>query len=302
MQNTLPALPTNHSGIWQGQDPERWVSQYPIIQGDVNLDTQFSLASRSLASVADSVIAKWETRPEWKDAVIKRTRESLGKMRRDGDWKVSFGKAWQRIGDDNRMAGNRTVDSIEAEVPMRQALRADELEKAGIDGLEPWVMLAYEQGLTKLRDHPVVAAMLEKGKLMSRGEARKAGKITVDGKETGDYDGAPRLPPAWYAGKGAGYMPDVMAQELYNEGVLNDSTPDALWDALRSAMDQHAKDNEQFKKARAAVDGVMKQARNQAREELYEWAREQKEKIPTAHDRQMMGLRTLDALLAVLRC
>ncbi len=135
---------------------------------------------------------------------------------------------------------------------------------------------------------------------MSRSEALRTGKIISDGKETGDYDGMPWLPRAWFAGKDSGYMPDVMAQELFNEGILKEPTPDALWDALRGAMDQHAKGNATFHKARAAVSKVRKAARNQAREETFEWARAEKAKIPTPHQRQMMALRTLDALLSVV--
>jgi hypothetical protein len=259
----------------------------------------FSLASRSLASVAESVISKWATRPEWRDATIRVMRDKLGKLRKDGDWKVSFGRAWQRTGDDSRMAGNRTLASIEAEIPMREALRADELEMEGMETLEQWVMLAFERGAERLKDDRVVSAMLEKGRLISRSEARRQGKITSDGKEAGDYNDAPSLPPSFYSGKKSGYMPDQMAQELFDDGVIPGPLPGDLWVALRESMDNHAKVNEEFKKAKAAVDALKKQARNQAKEETYEWAREQRAKIPTAQQRQMMALRTLDALLSV---
>jgi hypothetical protein len=262
-------------------------------------DIRFSLASRSLASVAESVISKWATRPEWRDATIRVMRDKLGKLRKDGDWKVSFGKAWQRTGDDSRMAGNRTLASIEAEIPMREALRADELEMEGMETLEQWVMLAFERGAERLKDDRVVSAMLEKGQLLSRSEARRQGRITSDGKEAGDYNDAPSLPPSFYSGKKSGYMPDQMAQELFDDGVIPGPLPGDLWAALRESMDNHAKVNEEFKKAKAAVDAVKKQARNQAKEETYEWAREQRAKIPTAQQRQMMALRTLDALLSV---
>ncbi len=121
---------------------------------------EFSLSAHSLASVADAVIAKWEKRPEWREAMIDAMRTRMDKLRRDGDWRVSFGRPAQRVGDDRRMAGNRTEGSIDLDAPMRQALRADELEKAGIDALAPWVMQAYEQGGTLLRDNLVVSAML----------------------------------------------------------------------------------------------------------------------------------------------
>jgi hypothetical protein len=163
-------------------------------QSDGNGQAQFSLASRSLASVAESVISKWANRPEWRDSIIKTMRERLGKLRRDGDWRVSFGKAWQRQGDDAVMAGNRTEESIATEIPMREALRADELEMEGMGKLEDWVLMAYDRGSEKLRDDRVISALLDKGRLLSRTEARRRGKITVDGKETGDYDGSPRLP------------------------------------------------------------------------------------------------------------
>ena len=33
MQKTLPALPLDPSGIWQGQDPDGQVSHYPLMAG-----------------------------------------------------------------------------------------------------------------------------------------------------------------------------------------------------------------------------------------------------------------------------
>ena len=260
----------------------------------------FSLAPRSLASVADTVLASQMRKPEFREKYLELARQRLDKLRQDGEWRVSkWGQASQRVGTDTLAGRIRTPSNIEAERKFRQRSRQRELLDEGMAKLTPETLAAYEQGLTTIEDDPLVSTMLGLGKLMSKTEAKKAGKLTTDGKgNAGDYDGAPWLPPSWYGGGSRGYMPDRMAQELHEAGLLKDAYPDTLWEALRSAIGSARAQNEAVRKAQAAVRAIEKNAAEQSRAEAEAWAKEERAKVPSAKDRQMAALRTLDVILS----
>lgn len=263
-------------------------------------DIRFSLGPRSLAAVADTVLASKMRSPEFREGFYTEARRRLAKLRTDGEWKVnSRGIASRRVGFDSRMAGVRDPANIEAERKFRFRSRQRELIDAGMLALTPETLAAYDAGVMALDDSPLVSAMLnDNGKLMSKTTAQKLGKLKTDGKgNAGDYDSAPRLPAGWY-GKDSGIMPDVMAQALYEQGLLKDAYPDTLWEALRSAIDSTKAANAAFDKARAAVRKVETDAAAQARKESDQWAKDETAKIPTQEERQMMALRTLDAILS----
>jgi hypothetical protein len=112
-----------------------------------------------------------------------------------------------------------------------------------------------------------------------------AGKATAKTKET-------RSPAM------GGQMPYEIADQLSDLGHLKDGYADTLWDALRSAIYSTRTANEGFQKARDAVRKVETDALAQARKESDQWAKDETAKIPTEKDRQMMALRTLDAILS----
>jgi hypothetical protein len=190
------------------------------VNDGLEMDDRFSLAPRSLASVADTVLAAQMRKPEFREKYLALARQRLDKLRQDWEWRVDkWGNASRRTGTDTQAERIRTPANIEAERKFRQRSRQRELIDEGMATLTPATLAAYEQGLTTLEDDPLVSQMLDRGKLMSKTEAAKAGKLKTDGKgNAGDYDGAPWLPPAWYGGKGKGYMPDQMAQELHEAG------------------------------------------------------------------------------------
>jgi hypothetical protein len=263
-------------------------------------DIRFSLAPRSLPEVADTVLAVQMRRPAFREAFYELARAKMAKLRADGEWRVDKrGIASKRIGFDSRMAGARSPANIEAERKFRLRSRQRELIDAGMLALAPETLAAYDAGVASLEDVPMVKDMLGKvGKIMSKSAAQKAGKLKTDGVgSAGDYDGAPRLPPVWYA-KSGGSMPYEIAQELSNLGHLKDGYADTLWDALRSAIYSTRTANEAFKKARDAVRKVETDALAQAKKETDTWAKDETAKIPTEKDRQMMALRTLDAILS----
>jgi len=256
----------------------------------------FSLAPRSLASVADTVLASKMRSPEFRDKFYTIAREKLSAFRRDGDWRVDKnGNASRTEGADSFVDRTRTVANIERERKFRQRSRQRELIDSGLSALSDETRLAYDAGLTALEDHHLISAMLnDHGRLMSWSTANEQGKIDAF---SGDYDGAPTLPPKWYA-KGGGIMPDVMAQYLYDDGHLAEPTTDALWSALSAAIEGVRLQNDAVKKAVSAVREVEKTALRQSKEESEAWAKAEKARIPTAKERQMKALRTLDALLS----
>ena len=261
---------------------------------------RFSLAPRSLASVADTVLAAQMRKPEFREKYLAIARQRLDKLRQDGEWRVDkWGNASRRTGTDTQAERIRTPANIEAERKFRQRSRQRELIDEGMATLTPATLAAYEQGLTTIEDDPLVSAMLGLGHLMSKTEAAKAGKLKTDGKgNAGDYDGAPWLPPSWYAGKGKGYMPDTMAQELHEAGLLKDAYPDTLWEALGRSIGSARAQNEEVRKAQAAVRAIEKNAAEQSRAEAEAWAKDERAKVPSAKDRQMAALRTLDVILS----
>jgi hypothetical protein len=254
----------------------------------------FSLAPRSLASVADTVLASQMRKPEFREGFLTAARQRLSKLRDDGEWRVDKrGIASRKIGVDTRMDGIRSPASIENERKFRLRSRQRELIDAGMMQLAPETIMAYDQGVTALEDNPLISSMLnDHGKLMSKTTALRLGKLKTDGVgNAGDYDDAPRLPIKWYA-KTDGIMPDVMATELGFDSVPR------FWDALRSAIYSAQTANEGFKKARDAVRKVEADALAQARQESDQWAKDEIARIPSEKERQMMALRTLDAILS----
>jgi hypothetical protein len=185
---------------------------------------------------------------------------------------------------------------LDKEQGVRQALRADELTQEGMATLSDSEHRAYDSGLRRLEESPLIGEMLSgHGKLVSASRAEREGKL-------GEYDGTPWLPPQWYAKKG-GLMPDEMAQALHDAGYLREPTPDALWQALASEIQSTRSNNEAWKKAADKVKEFTQKAGEQARAESNAWRTEQdkrqaKDYSPRA--RLTRDLRTLDAILSAL--
>jgi len=312
--DTLDTMgPGDRDNIYIVFDPSQIKSADPVIYdesgqviplsqrfNDASPDISFSLAPRSLPEVADTILAAQMKKPAFFEAFVTLARRKMEKLWKDGDWRVDKrGIASKRVGFDSRMAGVRSTENIEAERKFRLRSRQRELIDAGMLALAPETLAAYDAGVASLEDVPMVKDMLGKvGKIMSKGAAQKSGKLKTDGVgSAGDYDGAPRLPPAWYA-KSGGSMPYEIAQQLHDLGHLNDAYADTLWEALRSAIYSTRTANEAFKKAREAVRKVEADALAQAKKESDQWAKDETAKIPTEKERQMMALRTLDAILS----
>ena len=184
---------------------------------------------------------------------------------------------------------------------MREALAYEARMNEYLDGLTEAARQDLEFEPSELTDDPLVSAMLDYGKLMSRTTAIRNGVQNMD-----EYDGQPRLPPAWYS-KGIGITPGKMAKAL-NEGAsgtggpltAGDSAAD-LWSALATAIESTRRNKAAHRKAVDGYKAAQKYARDASRAESDQWAEGAKKKAgsPKAQrDMLKAALRTLDGILA----
>lgn len=239
------------------------------------------------------------------DAAIARDPEKRRELRRRASHnlqKLAFEwetERWTAQGDQIRpLVDKRSAAELNKEQGVRQALRADELMDAKMAKLSFETLAALDHGTERLEDRPLIHAMLgNHGKLISKATAARRGLF-------GEYDAAPWLPPKWYAGVGqGGLLPDQMAQNLHDDGLLADPSPDALWAALGREIESVRAANAAFAEAAKTTREIERQARNQAKEEAAEWRREagemqKKDWSPKA--RLVRHMRTLDAILSVM--
>lgn len=196
-----------------------------------------------------------------------------------------------------KAAALRSVASIGKESRMREALAYEARMNEYLDRLTPEARQALEWEPSALADDPLISAMLDHGKLMSRTTALQLDKLTL---KNGDYDGAPWLPPSWYS-KGAGIMPDQMAQAMHDAHLLPDAHTDTLWQALAQRIEASRKDKAAYHEAQTAYKAAVKYARDASRAEVDHWAEgARKEAGSPAAQRAMLkaALRTLDGILA----
>lgn len=233
----------------------------------------FSLSPTSsadqLAQIIESIM---QSRPDLAFKIRQRSLADIGRLIQN--WSTER-VTWK--GDKVRpVVEKRTKASLDKEQAMLEAVRYSELLDSGMDTLTPETLMAWSEGVGKLEQHPLIQQMLgAHGRLMSKSTAESFGKLKTDGKgKAGDYDGAGWIPPKWYAGSAGGIMPDVMAQNLYDDGLLNEPTPDALWQALDSVVTTHRAAKTEYAKAEAAVKSVEKQAKEKAKAEAAAWRQE----------------------------
>lgn len=236
-------------------------------------DIRFSLSPTSsadqLAQIIESIM---QSRPDLAFKIRQRSLADIGRLIQN--WSAER-VTWK--GDKVRpVVEKRTKASLDKEQAMREAVRYSELLDNGMATLTPETLMAWSEGVGKLEQHPLIRQMLgAHGRLMSKSTAESLGKLKTDGKgKAGDYDGVGWLPPQWYSGSAGGIMPDVMAQNLYDDGLLNEPTPDALWQALDSVVTTHRAAKAEYAKAEAAVKSVENQAKEKAKAEAAAWRQE----------------------------
>lgn len=205
----------------------------------------------------------------------------------------------QRLGAEwlEKAAVLRAAKDINRESRVREALAYDDKVKAYLDALTPEARQELEQDFAGLESDPLIAAMLDHGRLMSFTTAKKLGKVEA---KSGDYDNVPFLPRSWYS-KGAGIMPDQMAQAMYDAGLLKDGYSDTLWKELTARLESHAKNKAAYDKAQADFKAAEKQARADAKAESEAWATAERKKATSPKSQREMlkgALRTLDGILS----
>lgn len=205
----------------------------------------------------------------------------------------------QRLGAEwlEKAAVLRAAKDINRESRVREALAYDDKVKAYLDALTPEARQELEQDFAGLESDPLIAAMLDHGRLMSFTTAKKLGKVEA---KSGDYDNVPFLPRSWYS-KGAGIMPDQMAQAMHDAGLLKDGYADTLWKELTARLESHAKNKAAYDKAQADFKAAEKQARTDAKAESDTWAAAERKKATSPKSQREMlkgALRTLDGILS----
>lgn len=191
----------------------------------------------------------------------------------------------------------RTIGSIDREARVRAALAEDKAVQDYLDGLTPAARQTLEWEPSDLKDDPLVSAMLDYGKLMSKTTALQRDKVDL---KMGDFDGAPWLPPSFYS-KGSGIMPDQMAQALFDAGLLPDAYTDTLWAELGKRIEASRKDKTAHREAVQAFKDAKKAASQKATQEAQAWADNAKKQAGSGkaqRDRIKAWLRVLDGILA----
>ncbi len=242
----------------------------------------FSLRPGDFAARMEAKFSLFQAKPELRLAIAQVAKERA----------LRLGAEWIAKGDVIRSAKD-----IGKEARMREALAYEARMNEYLDGLSENARQTLEFEPSALEDDPLVAAMLDFGKLMSFTTAKKSGKVEA---KSGDYDGQPWLPPAWFS-KGAGIMPDQMAQAMFDAGMLPDAYTGTLWSELEKRIEATRKDKAAHREAVQAYKAAEKYARDASRAEADQWAENAKKQAgsPKAQrDMLKAALRTLDGILA----
>lgn len=194
------------------------------------------------------------------------------------------------------LAGSKRLrKSLQKEAAMREAQRAAELEN---DAYARHYGILSNEDLTKIKSMPVHAYLADpnsnlRGRLMSKTAAIKAHPDLFQVHRAGDYDGADGVSRSVFGGS---LMPDQAAQELFDAHLIQEPTPDALWNALKQEQGTVAT----MKEAMAKAEADIKAARTIAREETNAWLATQTETQATAYSPKQEILRALAGLDAIL--
>jgi hypothetical protein len=246
----------------------------------------FSLRSGDFSSRMTAAFSPFQRNPELRMAIAQVAKQRAQRL----------GAEWIE-----KSAVLRTVASIAKEQGIREALGYDERINAYLESLTPSARQELEFEPASLEDDPLVSAMLDHGKLMSRSTALKNGVKNLD-----EFDGVPWLPPAWYS-SGSGITPGKMAKAMHEgprgEGgplSAGDSAQD-LWEALGQIIASTKKNKGTHREAVQAYKEAQRAARADAKLEAEAWANQTRKAAgsPKAQrDMLKAALRTLDGILS----
>jgi len=199
------------------------------------------------------------------------------------------------------LAGSKRLrKSLQKEAAMREAQRADELER---DAYARHYGILSTNDLTTLKSRPLheLLAVTKRdgtvdhlhGRLMSKAAAMKQHPDLFRETSYGGYDAVDGVSPTVFGGK---LLPSEAAQEAYSANLISEPTPDALWEKLKQEQASVAT----MKEAMAKAEADIKAARTIAREETNAWLASQTETQATAYSPKQEILRALAGLDAIL--
>lgn len=232
-------------------------------------------------------------RPETRAMVFKDIAERLNKLRRDVPRIIkSFGKEFEQA----EIIDPRTMKSLRKEAAFRQALKQEELEQ---DILQKEGQALQSGDVPVLKDMPVHGFIANVGKGLAGGsmESRSAYQKRTGRKPGAEYEGSEGMVGGLLYG--GGRSPDQVAQELFEENLIPDDSPAAMWEALASERESVASQKADFKAAMAKLRGVKSKAKTFADEWLKgEVEKQKRDYNPT--ERTKRALVMYDAILKAL--
>ena len=192
----------------------------------------------------------------------------------------------------------RSKAELRQEANAREDLRAEELIA---DVHRRFGSILLDEDLTKIKSQPVHAWLADpdtplRGRLMSKAAAIKAHPERYALHRGGEYDGSEAVSRSVFGGQN---MPDQMAQELFDHGLISEPTPDAMWEALLSEQNTVARNKEFLAKAMEQI----REAKAEAKREATEWLQTQgKDQETNFNPREdiLRSLRMLDAILLAM--
>jgi hypothetical protein len=227
---------------------------YKAPDGDAETEA-FSLSPANLMERLAADIAGRIRSPKEKLAVFTQIQQRLNSMA-------------QAIRFNDDIAGAVTRAEIEKERRERRTAREEELlneveaDFGDLDGAE---------FISKAMNNPVMDAVFTQkpGEKFPRSMIQSRSRAERRGRDVGgSYDGAGELPRWVFGGK---MEPDVLAQQLYEDGLLKEPTPDALWLEIGKALKSVAGARDRL----AKYAERKREAREQATKEAKAWADEQ---------------------------
>jgi hypothetical protein len=221
----------------------------------------YSLAPSSYVDSMSVNVASRIKNPKARMAIFTRLLGKLGELKRDRDeFGVAFGKNFTR----KAIEDPRKTASINREAAFREAVRRSELEDAA--HAKHFGILDQPE-LAKLKSQPIHEYLADpdsplKGRLMSKSVAIARGSDFFDARGFGEYDGSESSSRTLYGGQ---LKPDQAAKELFDNGLISQPTPDAMWQALEKEASSVAKMKEYMKAAKADMSAARVTAKAEAK-------------------------------------
>lgn len=243
------------------QAREEVILDHLEVNKSLTSDDAFSLAPSSYVDSMSVNVANRIKNPKARMAIFTRLLGKLGELKRDRDeFGVAFGKNFTR----KAIEDPRKTASINREAAFREAVRRSELEDAA--HAKHFGILDQPE-LAKLKSQPIHEYLAYpdsplKGRLMSKSVAIARGSDFFDARGFGEYDGSESSSRTLYGGQ---LKPDQAAQELFDNGLISQPTPDAMWQALGKEASSVAKMKEYMNAAKADMTAARVTAKAEAK-------------------------------------